>query len=170
MEKEQVMNKEMKLAIYIRVAKKETTNKNSGVRKQKEAINSFLKGKKKIIFKEYYIDNGFSGRNYSRPEFKRLMEDIKHKKINTIIVNDISRFGRKINVLEKINKLKEKYGVDFISVNEEMNTPDKKIDFEFQRAFNQFYKEDRLRRLEAEKAYREMQKHNKEIIYMGEEK
>lgn len=47
---------------------------------------------------EIYIDNGFTGTNFERPEFLRLMEDVKHGKIQCVVVKDLSRFGR--NYLE----------------------------------------------------------------------
>lgn len=41
-----------------------------------------------------YMDNGYSGTNFSRPEFNRLMEDVRTGKIQCIVVKDLSRFGR----------------------------------------------------------------------------
>lgn len=46
----------------------------------------------KII--DYYSDDGYTGTNFERPEFKRLLADIMIGKINTLIVKDLSRLGR----------------------------------------------------------------------------
>ncbi len=42
----------------------------------------------------YYVDDGYTGTNFDRPEFQRMLEDIKNKKIDVIIIKDLSRFGR----------------------------------------------------------------------------
>lgn len=64
-----------------------------------------------------YSDNGATGTNFDRPDFIRLMEDIRKGKINCIIVKDLSRFGR--NYIEAGNYLEKIFpylGVRFISL------------------------------------------------------
>lgn len=124
-------NEKLKVAIYIRVANKETKREDSAIELQKQKINQYLKENVRgIKFKEYYIDNGFSGTTYNRPEFKRMLKDIKEKGINTIIVTDLIRFGRTNNTLDRVEALERKYGVNFISVIEEIDTINKKAEFE----------------------------------------
>lgn len=43
---------------------------------------------------ETYVDDGWSGTNFERPDFKRMIEDIESGKINTVITKDLSRLGR----------------------------------------------------------------------------
>ena len=68
---------------------------------------------------DYYIDDGYSGTNFNRPGFKKLFEDIKNEKVNTIIVKDLSRFARNYidagNYIENIFKTLK---VRFISIND----------------------------------------------------
>lgn len=114
--------KNMKVAIYCRVANKEQVREDSGIEYQKQKISAYLKTNGRVKSKEIYIDNGFSGRTYNRPEFKRMIRDIKNKKVNAIIVTDLSRFGRTNNSLNRIKALKSKYNVDFISITDDVNT------------------------------------------------
>lgn len=118
------MNMEkLKVAIYCRVGRKESSNEDLTIEMQKHTVNQYLKDKvKEIQSKEYYIDNGFSGTNYDRPEFRRMIQDVEEKRINTIIVQDLVRFGRTNNTLDRIEALKRKYGVNFISIIEEIDT------------------------------------------------
>ena len=72
---------------------------------------------------DIYIDNGFSGTNFERPAFQKMMEDAKRGKINCIIVKDLSRFGRSYleagNYLEKIFPF---LNIRFISVTDHFDT------------------------------------------------
>lgn len=65
-----------------------------------------------------YIDNGFSGGSFHRPEFQRLIRDINSGWIDCIIVKDLSRFGRNfIETSEYLEKIFPLGGIRFIAVN-----------------------------------------------------
>ena len=64
------------------------------IKNQKILINNYISNTKNIELYDYYMDDGYSGTNFNRPNFKRMMEDIKTGKINGIIVKDLSRLAR----------------------------------------------------------------------------
>lgn len=83
-------------ALYIRLSKEDDnkTNENSeSIDNQKELLTKYAKDNYYNVF-DIYIDDGFTGTNFNRPAFNRLLKDIDNKLINTIIVKDLSRFGR----------------------------------------------------------------------------
>lgn len=61
---------------------------------QRKLIEQYISQNNDLQLVNFYIDDGFSGTNFNRPEFKRLLQDIKNKVINCIIVKDLSRFAR----------------------------------------------------------------------------
>ncbi len=149
------MNTEkLKVAMYCRVANKETSKEDSAIELQKRILNRYLKENVKgIKFKEYYIDNGFSGTTYDRPEFKRMIKDVEENKINTIIINDLIRFGRTNNTLNRIEALKKKYNLNFISVSEKLDTINKKDEFECFLIINQCMREQYRQSIRAGKRF-----------------
>lgn len=117
------MNK-YKAAGYLRISKEEKEQTNS-LANQKQIINNYIKKKKDLQLVDYYIDDGYSGTNFNRPGFIRLLEDIKKEKVNTIIVKDLSRFARNYidagNYIENIFKTLK---VRFISINDYFDSLD----------------------------------------------
>lgn len=109
--------RKMRVAIYCRVGNKEQADE--GVNNQKITIENYLNSKKEKCKREYYIDNGFSGMNFNRPAFKRMIEDVNNNYINAIYVKDLSRISR--NAIDLLNfseyKLKPK-NVKLVSINE----------------------------------------------------
>ena len=61
---------------------------------QRELIGQYISSKSDLKLVGYYIDDGYSGTNFNRPGFEKLLQDMKNKKINCIIVKDLSRFAR----------------------------------------------------------------------------
>ncbi len=83
--------------IYIRLSQEDKDKKyesdSESVINQRELLKNYVKNNKFNLVSEY-IDDGYSGTDFERPGFKRLIEDIKNKKINCVIVKDLSRLGR----------------------------------------------------------------------------
>ena len=77
----------------------------------------------------YYIDDGYSGTDFNRPELKRLLKDISNKKVDAVIVKDLSRIGRNyIEVGELLDSILPLYDVKLISINDNIDEFDKNKD------------------------------------------
>lgn len=86
-------------------------------------LKSHVESQTDMVLTDVYVDNGFSGTNFDRPEFIRLMDDIKSGKINCIVVKDLSRLGR--NYIETGNYIENVFpflSVRFVSVTDEFDT------------------------------------------------
>ena len=70
-----------------------------------------------------YIDDGISGTTFDRPEVQRLLDDAKTGVINTIIVKDLSRFGRNyIEVGQYVDYVFPAFGIRFIAIQDNVDT------------------------------------------------
>lgn len=83
-----------KTALYIRLSKEDNNGSESqSVANQRSMLREFCQ-KHKLYVHDEYIDDGFSGGNFERPAFNRLVHDIESKKVNMVITKDMSRLGR----------------------------------------------------------------------------
>ena len=93
-DKETLQNK-WNVALYIRLSVQDGDKAESNsVVNQKELLDMFISKDKELNFYNYYIDDGFTGTNFDRPGFQRMLKDIENGKIDCIITKDLSRFGR----------------------------------------------------------------------------
>lgn len=128
--------KQLKVAIYIRVSTDDQA-KNYGPEMQEDAIRSYIKskgqfedGRDRMVFagkQHIYRDEGVSGtlNIEDRSEFSRLVENIKRSKVkpfDVVAVYKVDRFARRLKVLINIIDFFEKYKVQFLSVNESIDT------------------------------------------------
>ena len=99
--------------------------------------NGFLKA-------DFYADDGYSGTNFERPDFQRMLEDIKCGKVNLVVVKDLSRFGR--NYVEAgyyIEHIFDQYNVRFIAIDDGVDTlQGDDIVMPIKNMFNDFYAKD----------------------------
>ena len=88
-------NGQYRCAVYLRLSRSDGDQQESNsIKNQRALLNDYL-GKHPELHKvDEYVDDGYSGTNFERPDFKRMMQDIENRKINCIIVKDLSRFGR----------------------------------------------------------------------------
>lgn len=82
------------VALYIRLSKEdETEGPSQSVTNQKSLLNEFVQ-KHRLSVYDTYVDDGWSGTSFDRPDFQRMIEDIEAKKVNMVITKDLSRLGR----------------------------------------------------------------------------
>lgn len=82
-------------ALYIRLSKEDGDKGESySVTSQREILKEYIKQHSDIALFDFYIDDGWSGTNFNRPSFQRMMQDIYDGNVNCVIVKDLSRFGR----------------------------------------------------------------------------
>ena len=104
---------------------------------------------------DVYIDDGYSGTNFQRPGVQRLIEDAKAKKINVILVKDLSRFGRNyIEFGQYTDYLFPSIGCRFIALNNGIDTESQNGSTDvmcFLNLFNEFYSRDTSKKVKAVK-------------------
>ena len=113
--------KVFKVGLYIRLSIEDVRDRkdSDSIGNQTLILKQFVEERPYLQIFSIYTDNGEKGTNFDRPEFNRLMNDVKTGNVNCIVVKDLSRFGRDYletgNYLEKIFPF---LGVRFISIND----------------------------------------------------
>lgn len=82
-------------AAYIRLSVENSGHDSDDtIQTQISLVESYINSHEELSLIETYVDNGFTGTKFDRPEFMRMMDDVKNGKISCIVVKDLSRFGR----------------------------------------------------------------------------
>ena len=118
-----------KVAIYVRLSRED--EKDSNYRKQSESIENQIKFLKQVvktnnwILVNVYKDDGYTGTNFKRPGFIKMINDIDKGLINLVITKDLSRLGRDyIETGEYVEKIFPKKNIRYIAVNDNVDTFD----------------------------------------------
>ena len=90
---------------------------------QKSLINNYISKEDNMKIIDYYVDDGYTGTDFNRPAFQEMMNDIKEKRINTIIVKDLSRLGRNhLEVGRYIEDIFPIYNIRIIAINDNVDS------------------------------------------------
>lgn len=82
------------VGLYVRLSKEdENEGPSESVNNQRSLLNQFAQEHHLCVY-DTYVDDGWSGTSFDRPDFKRLIGDVESKKVNMIITKDLSRLGR----------------------------------------------------------------------------
>ena len=112
----------MRAAIYCRLSKEDGNEESQSIQSQKEIITDYVVEHDWIIA-GYYIDDGYSGTNFERPDFKRLLGDIEIGLIDAVITKDLSRLGR--NYIQTGYYTEEyfpEHNIRYIAINDNFDT------------------------------------------------
>ena len=123
-------NEKYNCATYLRLSRSDGDQQESNsIKNQRALLNDYM-GKHPELHKfDEYVDDGYSGTNFERPDFKRMMQDIEKRNVNCIIVKDLSRFGR--NYIETGRYLERIFpfmGVRFIAINDHYDSAEENDD------------------------------------------
>ena len=136
-------------AAYLRLSKEDGDKVESdSISSQRALVQEFVTSHPDITLIEEYVDDGYTGTNFDRPAFKRMMTDIERNRINCVIVKDLSRFGRNyIEVGRYLEKVFPALGVRFIAVNDNhdsgsLGAPGDDILIPFKNLINDSYSRD----------------------------
>ena len=139
-------------ALYARLSKDDDlVGDSNSIVHQKEILAKYAKehGFTNI---EFYVDDGFSGTNFNRPDFQRMMADAEEGKISTVIVKDMSRFGRDYIMVGYYTEIYfSNLDIRFIAINDNV---DSNIQTEndltpFKNVFNEWYARDTSKKIRA---------------------
>ena len=105
--------------MYLRLSREDRdSNESNSISNQRQIIKSYAK-EKNIDLSYEYVDDGYSGSNFERPNFKNMIDDLNKGKFSIIMVKDLSRFGRDyIESGKYLQKIFPEKGIRFISVND----------------------------------------------------
>jgi len=115
----------LKAAGYIRLSVNKSDRPSDSIENQKKLIKDYAETNWDLQLERFYIDDKASGRDFDRPAFNEMLEDIRAGKINCVIVKDLSRLGRDmIDVGYSVQMLFPSKGVRFISIGNKIDTLD----------------------------------------------
>lgn len=134
------------VAAYIRLSCEDGDKEESNsVGNQRKLINEYISKHDDFRKIEYFVDDGFTGTNFNRPAFKRMIEDIDCGRFDCVIVKDLSRFGRDyIDTGRYLERYFPDKGVRFISITDGIDSMQKAYDMllPIKNLFNEQYAKD----------------------------
>lgn len=139
-----------KAGLYIRLSREDGDKSESlSVTNQKQLLRDYVDRSDDLAIYDFYVDDGYSGTNFDRPDFLRMLCDIEDGKIQAVIVKDLSRLGRdNIKTSTYINEYFPSHKVRFIAINDGIDKQffdfDTSTDMmmEVKNLFNGFYPKD----------------------------
>lgn len=116
------------VAIYIRLSQEDSDNgeykqESNSITNQKALLNEFIEEHNDLVVYDTYVDDGYTGTDFNRPGFQRLLEDMRNGNINCVLVKDLSRLGRNyIEVGNYIEQIFPLFNIRFIAINDSIDS------------------------------------------------
>lgn len=147
-------------ALYCRLSQDDgNVGDSMSIQSQKAILEKFAREMGKVAY-SFYVDDGYSGTNFQRPSFQRMIADIEDGKIDTVITKDLSRLGR--NYLESgayIEVFFPQHHVRYIAVNDGVDSEQSGgLDITpFKNILNEFYSRDISKKVKSGKHIRALE-------------
>ncbi len=111
-------HKQYQTVVYARLSVEDSGKEDSNtIETQVEMLLNYVEAREELLFTTAYVDNGRSGTTFDRPEFNKMIADMRAGKIDCIVVKDLSRLGRNyIETGDYIEKIFPFLGVRFIAI------------------------------------------------------
>lgn len=144
------MTNEKITALYCRLSRDDEQNAESGsISNQKKLLSNYAM-KHHMFNTMYFIDDGWSGTNFDRPAFQRMMNYIIQNKVSTVIVKDHSRLGRNYLVIGSLMDTFTTNNIRYIAINDGIDTNNGTDDLLPMRdLFNEWYPKDTSKKIRA---------------------
>lgn len=140
-------------AAYIRLSREDGDKAESdSISNQRRLIADYVKEKEDLMVYDTYVDDGFSGTDFNRPSFRRMINDIEAGKVNCVIVKDLSRFGRDyIDTGRYLERYFPERDIRFISVTDNIDSAKQAYDMllPIKNIFNEQYARDISKKIHA---------------------
>ncbi len=139
-----MVKKNYRVAIYMRLSRDDGNEESQSIQSQRDILSAYVEKQGWTIVDEY-ADDGYSGTNFERPNFKRLIEDIELGRVDLVITKDLSRLGR--NYIQ-VGYYTEEYfpekNVRYIALNDNYDSEDGDGDdfIPFRNVINEWYAKD----------------------------
>lgn len=113
-------------AVYTRKSSEEGLEQDfNSLQAQREACESYIKSQRHegwTLIDTTYDDGGYSGGSMDRPALQKLLEDIRNRKVDVVVVYKVDRLTRALTDFAKIVETFDQHGVSFVSVTQQFNT------------------------------------------------
>ncbi len=117
-------NQIWQVALYCRLSREDGDRPESdSIGNQRKLLEEYVRTHPKLTVQGYYADDGYTGTNFDRPDFQRMLRDIETGSINCVLVKDLSRFGRDyIEAGRYLERWLPEHGVRFIAITDNIDS------------------------------------------------
>lgn len=137
-------------ALYTRFSRDEPDGESNSIANQKKLLLNYAHSRG-IVNTKFFVDDGFTGTNFNRPDFKAMIAECESKKISTIIVKDMSRLGRNYLMVGYYTEIYfPENNIHFIAINDDVDSVKGDNEFTpFRNIMNEWYVKDTSKKVKS---------------------